>query len=348
MRGAIDRATPQDARTVENLLDSVASWMEQEGIDQWTPGRFGKEVREVIDNGDLYVTRQDGSIIGCFMLETACPDWMAPWLTERSYSPSEALYLGRLAVDRNNAGRRLGFQLLRSARQLATDGGFAFLRLNCPSENHRLRRYYLDAGFGVLGEAALAGPAGEDWTCTLFEASLPHIDTNVPHLRLLALGPGQIDEYAELVSRNRTHLTRYGDYHELADSTRESLLADLQNNPDAAARYGIRLNGRLIGRVDLIPRDDGNFVLGYWLDKAHTGHGFASTACRALIGDARLHGAAAIWAGVTKGNQSSVSLLERLGFECVQDMGSYSRYRLNVGGAPIGGTLPSTPIPTGE
>jgi ribosomal-protein-serine acetyltransferase len=114
----------------------------------------------------------------------------------------------------------------------------------------------------------------------------------------------------------------------LGTATRESVLADLQDDPDGAARFGIRFKGTLIGRVDLVPRDPGNYVLGYWLDQTQTGNGFATAACRALINDTRGTRAISIWAGVTKGNERSAKVLGHLGFEAVEDMGTYTRYRL--------------------
>jgi ribosomal-protein-serine acetyltransferase len=177
------------------------------------------------------------------------------------------------------------------------------------------------------------GPENQDWTCIVFEAALPRIDTDVEGLRLVQLGIGQVDEYYRLVDRNRAHLTRRGDYEDLGTATRESVLADLQDNPDRAARFGIRLKGALIGRIDLVPRYPGNHVLGYWIDQAQTGNGFATAACRALIDDVRgTRAIAMIWAGVTKGNERSAKVLDRLGFEAVEDMGAYTRYRLG----PVG------------
>jgi len=328
---SVEHATPADAQAVEGLLDAAATWHQESGIDQWSPGRFGEEVREVAVAGDLYVARHDAGIVGCFMLEAACPPWLEPWLVERDRSPSEAMYLGRLAVARELSGQGVGIELLDEARELAATAGSSFLRLNCPAENERLRRYYLDAGFEDIGEAELVGPDRQDWTCAIFEAALPRIDTEVEGLRLVGLAPAQVDDYYRLVDRNRTHLTRHGDYEDLGTATRESILNDLQDNPDSAARFGIRLKGTLIGRVDLIPRDPRNYVLGYWLDQAQTGNGFATASCRALIDDARRGPAITIWAGVTKGNERSAMVLDRLRFEGVEDMGTYTRYRLDPG-----------------
>ena len=175
-RGAgslVVRALDPDAPVVEALLDAAAEWQLNRGISQWRPGQFGDEVRSVIAAGDLYVSRGDGGIVGCFILETDCPDWMAHWLIERGRTPADAMYLGRLAVARELSGRGLGAGLLRSAKKIAAESGFGFLRLNCPAENERLRRFYVDAGFADLGDAELRGPAGEHWVCSVFESALP-------------------------------------------------------------------------------------------------------------------------------------------------------------------------------
>jgi len=123
----------------------------------------------VIAAGDLYVVRGDGTITGCFMLETGCPDWMATWLVKHDRAPEDAMYIGRLAVARQASGRGLGLELLGYAGTLAADAGFEYIRLNCPAENERLRRYYVDAGFTNLGDAELKGPNGERWTCSVLE-----------------------------------------------------------------------------------------------------------------------------------------------------------------------------------
>jgi RimJ/RimL family protein N-acetyltransferase len=62
-----------------------------------------------------------------------------------------------------------------------------------------------------------------------------------------------------------------------------------------------------------------------------TSKGYATAACEALIayGKAQL-GARTIYAGVTKGNAKSEALLGRLGFDAVEDRGTYTRFRLSL------------------
>jgi ribosomal protein S18 acetylase RimI-like enzyme len=165
----VDRAKPSDAVAVEGLLDAAAAWQQSRGIRQWTPGWFGDEVRETIASGDLYVARRGEVTVGCFLLEPGCPEWMAPWLIERGREPRQGAHLGRLTVARGATGRGLGVSLLNVASTLAAQRGLAYLRLDCPAENARLRRYYLDAGFSYLGDVETPAPPGERWISSVFE-----------------------------------------------------------------------------------------------------------------------------------------------------------------------------------
>jgi len=157
------------------------------------------------------------------------------------------------------------------------------------------------------------------------------IVTDMPNLRLMALCPEDADAYYDLVDRNRRHLTQHGDWTDLGEATPESVHADLVHFEGLNTFFGIWLDEQLIGRVDLNPRTDGNFVLAYWLGGEFTGEGYATAACQALIayGKAEL-GATNIWVGVTKGNTKSEALLARLGFQAVADRATYTRFRLSL------------------
>jgi ribosomal protein S18 acetylase RimI-like enzyme len=163
----IHRATPAAAADVIALLDAAATWLRSRGIDMWEPGRFEQDVRDTIGNGDLYVARGDGVIVGCFMLD-AGPPRMTRWLTQHDRRPTRGV-IGRLAVARHAAGRGLGLELLAEAQQIATVDGIAFVRLDCPSDNERLRRYYVEAGFTYCGDNDEPGPNGEPWVSSVYE-----------------------------------------------------------------------------------------------------------------------------------------------------------------------------------
>jgi ribosomal-protein-serine acetyltransferase len=158
------------------------------------------------------------------------------------------------------------------------------------------------------------------------------IATAFPHPRLIELTPDDAQAYYDLVDRNRDHLTQHGDYLWLKEATPESVEAELSDPEHRNIRFGVWLDDRLIGRVDSNPHSPGNFVLGYWLGREYTGKGHATAACRALIDYVKeTLGAQTIWAGVTKGNAKSETVLGRLGFQTVSDQGAYTRFKLPFG-----------------
>ena len=163
----VDRAGLSDAGSVIALLDAAASWQRSRGIDLWTPGHFDDDVRRTIDDGDLYVAREDGAVVGCFMLDEGSSR-MTEWLVEHGRVPSRGV-VGRLAVAREAAGRGLGVELLDAADTLASRRGVPVLRVECPSENIGLRRYYVEAGFSHVGDNDRPGPNGEPWISSVFE-----------------------------------------------------------------------------------------------------------------------------------------------------------------------------------
>jgi len=156
------------------------------------------------------------------------------------------------------------------------------------------------------------------------------LGTSFIDLTLRSMTMDDKEAYVALVADNIAHLTRHGDYEELRQIDDVSVDAELRD-VDPALVFGVRLDDRLIGRVDLVLRDGANVVLGYWLAEAYTRRGFATSACAALLEHARLNlGAMDIWAGVTTGNEASELLLLRLGFEMESDQGSYRRFHRSL------------------
>jgi ribosomal protein S18 acetylase RimI-like enzyme len=165
----ITRAELSDTTDIESVLDAAAEWQRSRGIQQWTPGWFREEVLERTASGDFYVARREGRVVGCFLLDPSSPSWLRPWLVERGREPLQAAYLRRLAVVREATGRGYGVEMVNEASRLAAGRGFAFVRLEFPSENDRLRRYYVDAGFAYIGDAKMRDPDGKEWVCSVLE-----------------------------------------------------------------------------------------------------------------------------------------------------------------------------------
>ncbi|CAL9558028.1 GNAT family N-acetyltransferase [Streptomyces sp. enrichment culture] len=161
--------------------------------------------------------------------------------------------------------------------------------------------------------------------------SVPDLPTRTPGLVLSELTLRDAEAYHRLLDMNRAHLSRLGDYQEESRATPAWVRRHLAEDPGPDLRYGIRLHGELIGRVDLVATDPPRYGTGYWLCRSRVGAGHATAACEALYGHAaRVLGATDVFAGVTHGNDRSTALLTRLGFEPVAVFGQYTRFRLRL------------------
>lgn len=153
------------------------------------------------------------------------------------------------------------------------------------------------------------------------------VETAKPDLILAGLGMSDAADLYRLVQKNSAHLTALGDYHEVVGLSDEETAEQLSSIPDDSLVMGLFLDGDLIGRADLNSPKEGVYVLGYWVDREHTGRGYTSAACDALINHAiGNHGAREFWAGVKEINKPSIVILEKLDFRLVERLPTHLRY----------------------
>ncbi|KQN72852.1 GNAT family N-acetyltransferase [Devosia sp. Leaf64] len=154
------------------------------------------------------------------------------------------------------------------------------------------------------------------------------LTTSRPDLTLRQLTPVDAAMLYDLIHSNHTHLTAHGDYSAQVASSIEAIAAELSTG-DQSTRFGIFHDAALIGRVDLVAVELPRYCLSYWLSASHTGQGFATAAVQAAIEYAFNQSAATdIFAGVTHGNDRSVALLRRLGFDAIKQFETYTRFHL--------------------
>jgi len=102
---------------------------------------------------------------------------------------------------------------------------------------------------------------------------------------------------------------------------------DFAGSTDAHHRFGIWLDEKIIGRVDLLAVDPPSYGLSYWLDPDFMGRGHAMACVRRVMAFAAELGADALYAGVKPDNVRSIALLKRLEFELIADLGTHQRFR---------------------
>jgi [ribosomal protein S5]-alanine N-acetyltransferase len=99
-----------------------------------------------------------------------------------------------------------------------------------------------------------------------------------------------------------------------------------------AFRFAVTLDGHMLGLADIDEISGATGELGYWLDPACWGRGYASEAASALVRFAfdELE-LAELRAGHAEDNAASGRILRRLGFQHLRDVQMHSRSR----GAPV-------------
>ncbi|TDD95299.1 GNAT family N-acetyltransferase [Actinomadura rubrisoli] len=148
---SIGPAAPDDLAEVLALLNGVASWLTSRGVNQWAAGFSVERIAPIIERGELYLVRENGSAIATVTVSThGDADF---WTAEELAEP--ARYVAKLATAREYAGQGLGELLLRWTIDLGARQGAQWIRLDAWRTNQRLHDFYRDAGWTHLRTAEL-------------------------------------------------------------------------------------------------------------------------------------------------------------------------------------------------
>ncbi|MFE6630296.1 MULTISPECIES: GNAT family N-acetyltransferase [Streptomyces] len=136
-------AVATDLRTVIELWEHAASWLNERGIDQWQYPPREERIKANIEAGECWIVEADGAPVATITVdEHADSDFWTP-----SEADDPALYVHRMVVRRDVAGQDLGSAMLDWAGREALRQGKQLLRLDAWRSNDELQRYYSDRGF---------------------------------------------------------------------------------------------------------------------------------------------------------------------------------------------------------
>ena len=144
----VESASPEELDEVVAVLSEAAAWLRARGIEQWPDPYPAAWVQASIERGETYLARQGDALVGTITLRWEDP---AFW----GEQPPVAGYVHGIAVRRAFAGA--GPELLEWADGQVGAAARELLRLDCRSDNFRLRRYYEEQGFVHRGDATVAG-----------------------------------------------------------------------------------------------------------------------------------------------------------------------------------------------
>lgn len=143
-------ATEDDCVPVISLLKEVAHWIKEQGIDQWQyllEDGADKEIVKSILNKDTYVVVKNDEFFGTFTLYSNQNEWdIHIW----GDSPSDSIYLHRLAIKPDKMGEGIGKEIFLWIEQ-NIKANKKYLRLDCVSHNKKLNNFYKKNGFEFVG-----------------------------------------------------------------------------------------------------------------------------------------------------------------------------------------------------
>ncbi|MFI8868515.1 GNAT family N-acetyltransferase [Streptomyces sp. NPDC053707] len=140
-------ARAADVPALMSLRTEAETWLGTKGTDQWSdPETGGKAItkwRASIDEGRAWVVvTDDGEVLATVSRGPVDRDF---WTDDDH--PESALYLYKLIVARQAAGRQLGARLVDWASNLAAMEGRDWVRIDTWRTNGGLHAYYERLGF---------------------------------------------------------------------------------------------------------------------------------------------------------------------------------------------------------
>ncbi|WP_409250864.1 GNAT family N-acetyltransferase [Bacillus sp. SCS-153A] len=140
------KAREEDKEKILSLLVGAAEWLQTKGTSQWDYYMTDleantEEVLESIKNQSTYLLEQDGLAAASVILEENPGDWDREIWGEES-AQTDVVYLHRLVVNRNFAGRGIGDALMEWAKKHVRGREKKYIRFDCLNSNEGLNSYY--------------------------------------------------------------------------------------------------------------------------------------------------------------------------------------------------------------
>lgn len=145
--------------------------------------------------------------------------------------------------------------------------------------------------------------------------------------------PEDAQGYFDLIDYDRTHLSQFGDSTAEKYQSVEDVLESIVNpsNPEKK-RFGIWVDGVMVGTNNLTPLADGRVESGSWIGAKHKGHHYAAKARQLLVDIAFKHlGYQEVVSKIKVGNEVSRKSVEKGGFRFVEEKDGEWFYTLKSG-----------------
>ncbi|WMT38811.1 GNAT family N-acetyltransferase [Paenibacillus sp. D2_2] len=149
------QAKPADTEAVAALLIQTAEWLLSRGSTQWSgllTGEDSHNTAGAILNGDVFVCKSGTDIAGMVILMRQPSEWDRRLWESKAYDGDGALYLHRLAINRDYTSLGLGSSIIKWCEDGVRFEGKDKIRLDCIADNAKLNTYYSGNGYTYLGK----------------------------------------------------------------------------------------------------------------------------------------------------------------------------------------------------
>lgn len=143
--------TPENLATTIRLRRDVAAWLKTQGQDQWARDFPDTETmvagfeRDLRDGTTWFALDDDDEVLAGVTINRRTNEGL--WTADEQ---ATALFVHRLTVTRQAAGRGVGAYLLDFASQQAQEADLPWVRLDAWTTNTDLHKYYIRQRFTLV------------------------------------------------------------------------------------------------------------------------------------------------------------------------------------------------------
>ncbi|OAB46194.1 GNAT family N-acetyltransferase [Paenibacillus glacialis] len=154
-RVSASQANLKDTEDIMRILIGNARWLQSKGSTQWSGLLHGVDSHDMvgsISRGEVFAFKENGVCVGTVILKQMVSEWDNNlWGKDESHS-NTSVFVHRLAIHREYAGKGLGADILRWAESGVCFDGKDRIRLDCVGDNTTLNRFYSQNGYEYMGE----------------------------------------------------------------------------------------------------------------------------------------------------------------------------------------------------
>ena len=127
------------------IMKEVALWGRNKGFRVWRDEWLTKEelITEDAQPENFYIGKMDGAAVCAFILQWRDTEYWAD-------AKNDAVYLHKLCVRREFAGKNMARLTIEAIRQLCQKKGIRYIRLDTALDEKVVRKIYLKLGFKIV------------------------------------------------------------------------------------------------------------------------------------------------------------------------------------------------------